>query len=65
MRKINLANIALAKTRLTIDIEDFEVNVSDSIIRRNGENKNIGIIRYVRNDIRYEIVLIRKIESNC
>jgi len=67
MKKINPAFLALSETRLTEDIEDNEVNVLGySMIRRNAETRNTrGVVSYVRNDIKYEIVLVKKLESNC
>jgi len=41
MKEINPVIVALAKTRLTIDIEDCEVNIS-GMIRCDGENSNTG-----------------------
>src|SRR5436190_4025821 len=67
MKKINPAFLALSETRLTEDIEDSEVNVPGySMVRCNAENRNTGgVVLYVRNDIKYEIVLVTKLESNC
>jgi len=67
MKKINPAFLALSETRLTEDIEDNEVNVLGySMIRCNAETRNTGgVVLYVRNDIKYEIVLVKKLESNC
>jgi len=67
MKKINPAFLALSETRLTKDIEDSEVNVPGySIIRCNAENRNTGgVILYIRNDFKYDIVLVEKLESNC
>lgn len=67
MKKINPAFLALSETRVTEDIEDSEVNVPGySMVRCNAENRNTGgAVLYVRNDIKYEIVLVTKLESNC
>ena len=67
MKKINPAMLALSETRLISEIEDSEVNVPGySIIRCDAENRNTGgVVMYIRDDIRYEIVLIKKLESNC
>jgi len=67
MKKINPAFLALSETRLTEAIEDNEVNVLGySMIRCNADTRNTGgVALYVRNDIKYEIVLIKKLESNC
>jgi len=56
---------AVITSLLTIDIKDYEVNISNySIVRYDGENTG-RVVKYLRNDIRYETVLIRKIELNC
>jgi len=67
MVKKNPAIMALTETRLTPDIDDFEVNVPgysmvrcDSVSRKTG-----GSMIYVRNDIRYETLLTEKMEPNC
>jgi len=67
MKKINPAFLALSETRLTEDIKDTEVNVLGySMIRCNAETRNTGgVVLYVKNDIKYEIVLAKKLESNC
>lgn len=67
MKKINPAFIALSETRLTYEIEDSEVSVTGySIVRCNAENRNTGgVILYIRDDIKYENILAKKLESNC
>ncbi|XP_070154026.1 uncharacterized protein [Polyergus mexicanus] len=67
MKKVNPAFIALSETRLTAEIEDSEVNVPGySIIRCDAENRNTGgVVLYIRDDVKYEIVLLKKLESNC
>lgn len=67
MKKINPAFIALSETRLTDEIEYSEVSVSGySVIRCNAENRNTGgVILYIRDDIKYEKILVKKLESNC
>lgn len=67
MKKINPAVIALSETRLTTEIEDSEVNVQGySMVRCDAENRSTGgVVLYVREDIKYEIVLIKKIVANC
>ncbi|XP_025269746.1 uncharacterized protein LOC112639559 [Camponotus floridanus] len=67
MKKINPMFLALSETRLIDDIEDSEVNVPGySIVRCNAENRNTGgVVLYVRSEIKYEIVLVKKLESNC
>jgi len=58
MARRNLAIVALAETRLTADIEYYEVNVPGySIVRCDGENRSTGeVVIYVRNDFRFEMV---------
>lgn len=67
MKKRNPAFIALSKTRLTAEIEDSEVNVPGySIIRCDAENRNTGgVVLYIWDDVKYEIVLVKKLKSNC
>lgn len=67
MKIVNPAFLALSETRLTDEIEDNEVNVPGySMIRCNAENRNTGgVVLFVREDIKYELVLVKKLESNC
>lgn len=67
MKKMNPAVIALSETRLTDEIEDYEVNVPGySMIKCNAENRHTGgVVLYIWDDIKYEPVLMRKLESNC
>jgi len=67
MAKKNPAIVALTETRLTREIDDMEVSVPGySIVRCDGDSRNTGgAVIYVRNDIRYETILIRKLEPNC
>lgn len=67
MKKMNPAVIALSETRLTDEIEDYEVNVPGySMIKCDAENRNTGgVVLYIRDDIRYEPILTKKLESNC
>lgn len=67
LRKTNPAFLALSETRLTKDIEDYEVNVPGySMYRCNAENRNTGgVALYIRNDIKQEIMLAKQLESNC
>lgn len=59
--------LALSETRLTVEIEDSEVNVPGySIVRCDAENRNTGgVLLYVRDDIKFRIVDKKKIVSNC
>jgi len=52
---------------LIAKIEGSEVYVSDySMIKCGAKNKNTGsVVLYVRDDIKYEIILARKLQSNC
>lgn len=63
LRKTNPAFLALSETRLTKDIEDYEVNVPGySMYRCNAENRNTGgVALYIRNDIKQEIMLAKKL----
>src|SRR5436309_2179760 len=67
MEKINPAILALTETRLTDVIEDSEVNIPGYyIIRCNAENRNTGgVVLYIREDVKYELVSTKKLESNC
>lgn len=67
MKRMNLAVVALSETRLIPEIKDSEVNVPGySLVRCDGENRNTGgVMIYIRNDIKYEVVLREKIVSNC
>ena len=67
IKKFHPAVIALSETRLTSEIEDCEVNVPDyDIIRCNAENRCTGgAILYLREDIKYELLLIKSISANC
>lgn len=67
LKRINSALLALSETRLISDTEDSEVNVLGySVIRYNAENRNTGgVMLYIRDDIKYEVILRDKIISNC
>lgn len=67
MKKINPAIIALSETRLIAEIKDSEVNIPGyNMIKCDAENRNTGrVALYVRDDIIYEIVLLKKLETNC
>lgn len=67
MKKANPTFLALSETRLIPEIEDSEINMPGySVVRCDAENRNTGgVIVYVRSDIKYEVVLIKKIISNC
>lgn len=67
MKTLNPALIALSESRLIAEIEDSEVSVPGySVVRCDAESRNTGgVILYVRDDIKYEIVLSKKIEMNC
>lgn len=65
--KLKPAFLALSETRLTDEIEDREINITGYYtVRCNAENKNTGgVVLYIREDIKYELVLEKKLESNC
>lgn len=52
---------------MTSEIEDNEVSVPGyDIIRCDGENRNTGgVILYMREDIKYELIMIKSICANC
>jgi len=65
MIKMNPAIVALTKSILTGEIDDNEVSMPDySTVRCDSDSRNTGGVIYVRNDIRYETILTRKIEPN-
>lgn len=64
------ALLALSETRLTSDIEDNEVNIPGySIVRCDSENTEIQggrrVMIYIKDDIKYEVILREKIKYNC
>lgn len=65
MKEISPTIVAFSESRLT-EIEDSEINVPGyTIVRCDAENRNTGgVIIYMRDDIKYEIALVKKI-SNC
>jgi len=67
MMKMNPAIMTLTESRLTEEIDDSEVSMLGySIVRCDSDSRFTGgVTIYIRNDIRYEIMLIRKIEPNC
>lgn len=67
LMKTKPAILALSETRLISDIEDKEVNMPGyNTVRCDAESRNTGgVILYVRSNIKYEVVLIKKLISNC
>lgn len=67
MKSINPLIITLSETKLTEEIGDNEANVPGySIDRCDAENRNTrGTALYIREDMKYEIVMVKKKESNC
>jgi len=63
--RMNLAVMALSETRFISEIKDSEVNVPGySLVRYDGENRNTGrVMIYIRNDIKYEVIVKEKIVS--
>ena len=59
--------IALSESRGTAEIRNSKMCMPGySVIRCDAENRNTyGAILYVRDDIKYELKVINKIESNC
>ncbi|XP_076298320.1 uncharacterized protein LOC143217666 [Lasioglossum baleicum] len=64
MKKLNPAIVALSETRLIAEIEDSEISVPGySVVRCDAETRNTGgVALYVRDDIKYEIVVSKKLE---
>ncbi|XP_020296752.1 uncharacterized protein LOC109861488, partial [Pseudomyrmex gracilis] len=63
----NPAIVALTETRLTQEIDDAEISVPGyNLVRCNSDSRYTGgVVIYVRNDVRYETILTRKLEPNC
>ncbi|KMQ86032.1 hypothetical protein RF55_15103 [Lasius niger] len=61
------AIVALSETRVDDSIEEFEINIKDySCVRCDAENRFTGgVVVYIRNDIKYETVMVKKIIGNC
>jgi len=59
--------MALTESRLTEEIHNSEVSMPGYSMVRCDSNSIFtgGVTMYIRNDIRFETILIRKIESNC
>lgn len=64
MKNVNLAILALSKTRLIAEIKDSEINVPGyNVDRCDEESRNAGSVAlYTKDDINYEIV--KKIDRN-
>lgn len=67
MKKLNPAVIALSESRLIAEISNSEINVTGySVVRCDAENRNTGgVALYVRDDVKYEIILLKKLERNA
>jgi len=67
IKKMNPAFLLLSETRLIDEIDDNEVNVPGySVARCDAENRHTGgVMLYIRNDIKYEVILKDKIIANC
>jgi len=65
--KMNLNISALTESRLTGGIDNNEVRMPCySMLRCDSDSRSTGgVTLFVRNDIRYEIILTRMIEPNC
>jgi len=59
--------MALTESKLTEDIHNSEVNMPGySMVRCDSNSRFTGsAAMYIRNDIRFETILTRKIEPNC
>lgn len=66
-KRLNPALSALSETRLILDIGDSEVNVPGyNVTRCDAKNRNTGgVMLYIRDDIKNEVILKEKIISNC
>lgn len=66
-KRMSPAFVALSETRITEDIDDYEVNVPGyNVVRCDAENRSTGgVILYVKSNIKYEVVLTKKIIANC
>lgn len=67
MKKRNPAVIALSETRVDANIEDSEINIRGySQVRCDAENRYTGgVVVYIRNDIKFETVMVQKVIENC
>ena|SRR5436190_6215839 len=67
MKGIKPAMVALSETRITDEIEDEEVYVPGyNIVRCNAINRFTGgVALYIRDNIKYKTLLVRKLVSNC
>lgn len=67
MKGINPALVTLSEARVNPDVEDCEINIPGySVVRCDSENRNTGgVVIYNRDDVRYEVVMQKKIIANC
>lgn len=67
MKKRNPAVVALSETRVDANIEDSEINIGGySQVRCDAENRYTGgVVVYIRNDIKFETVMVQKVIGNC
>lgn len=67
MKRGNPAFVALSETKITQDIENCEVNIPGySMVRCDAEVRNTGgVILYVKSNIKYYVVLVKKLIANC
>lgn len=67
MKQRRPAIVALSEARVDDSVEDFEINIIGySCMRCDAENRFTGgVVIYIRNDIKYETVLVKKIIGNC
>ncbi|EZA49523.1 hypothetical protein X777_12261, partial [Ooceraea biroi] len=67
IKKRNPAFLALSESRLTEDISNCEVNMPGyDMVRCDSENRHTGgVILYIREELRYDITLQKKVNSNC
>ncbi|KAK2578422.1 hypothetical protein KPH14_000969 [Odynerus spinipes] len=67
MEKSSPAMVMLSEARVDANIEDFELNIRGyNQVRCDAENRYTGgVVVYIRNDIKYEVVTVQKIIENC
>lgn len=64
MKTMKPAIVMLLETGITNEIKDSELNITRyNIITCDAENTR-GIALYIRGDIKYEIIILKKIEAN-
>ena len=59
--------MALSETRLTDEIEDKEINIPGyNLVRCDAETRKTGgVALFIRNDIKFKIIIVSKLVTNC